>query len=152
MTKIIYRSTSILAGFAIFGACCASLAADRATPAAAAPPALVAMQEELDRSMTTLSKADPPVYFISYTLADRQDSDVSGSNGALLSSTEDRARWLEVQTAHRQLPTGRYAQVLETACRADQSRYHVRIDDDLARSATRSGARRTVSIVRLPRP
>ena len=56
------------------------------------------MQEELDRSFATLSKADPPVYFISYTLADRQDSEVSGSNGALLSSTEDRARWLEVQT------------------------------------------------------
>jgi predicted Zn-dependent protease len=56
------------------------------------------MQEELDRSFATLSKADPPVYFISYTVADRQDSEVSGSNGALLSSTEDRARWLEVQT------------------------------------------------------
>ena len=56
------------------------------------------MQEELDRSFATLSKADPPVYFISYTVADRQDSEVSGSNGALLSSTEDHARWLEVQT------------------------------------------------------
>ena len=56
------------------------------------------MQDELDRSMDAMSKADPPVYFISYTVADRQDADVSGSNGALLSSTEDRARWLEVQT------------------------------------------------------
>ena len=56
------------------------------------------MQQELDRSMATLSKADPPAYFISYTLADRQESEVSGSNGALLTSTDDRGRWLEVQT------------------------------------------------------
>ena len=56
------------------------------------------MQTELDRSMTALSKGDPPVYFISYTLADRQYSSVSGSNGALLSSSDDRGRWLEVQT------------------------------------------------------
>src|SRR5579863_517985 len=110
MTKIIYKSTGILAGLAILGACCGSLAADRRAPraaspaptaaaaAAAAPPALAAMQEELDRSFATLSKADPPVYFISYTLSDRQDSEVSGSNGALLNSTENRGRWLEVQT------------------------------------------------------
>ena len=62
------------------------------------PPVLTAMQQELDRSFATLSKADPPAYFISYTLSDRQYADVSGSNGALLSSTEDRGRWLEVQT------------------------------------------------------
>jgi TldD protein len=59
---------------------------------------LSAMQAELDRSMTALSKGDPPVYFLSYTLADRQYSSVSGSNGALLSSSDDRGRWLEVQT------------------------------------------------------
>ena len=48
--------------------------------------------------METLSKADPSSYFLRYTVADRQDSEVSGSNGALLSSTDDRGRWLEVQT------------------------------------------------------
>jgi TldD protein len=62
------------------------------------PPVLTAMQEELGRSMETMSKADPPVYFLRYTVADRQESEVSGSNGALLSSTEDSGRWLEVQT------------------------------------------------------
>ncbi|HUA00928.1 MAG TPA: metallopeptidase TldD-related protein [Candidatus Aquilonibacter sp.] len=62
------------------------------------PAVLAAMQQELDRSFTTLSKADPPAYFISYTISDREDVDVSGSNGALLSSTEDRGRWLETQT------------------------------------------------------
>jgi predicted Zn-dependent protease len=56
------------------------------------------MQEELDRSMAGISKAEPADYFISYTVADRQYAEVSGSNGALLSSGENRARWLEVQT------------------------------------------------------
>jgi predicted Zn-dependent protease len=48
--------------------------------------------------MAALSKSDPPVYFISYTIADRQFSEVSGSNGALLSSSDNHARWLEVQS------------------------------------------------------
>jgi len=76
---------------------CLCVAADR--PAAAPlPPVLSAMQEELDRSMAALSQADPPAYFISYTIADRQETEVSGSNGALLTSADNRARWLEVQT------------------------------------------------------
>jgi predicted Zn-dependent protease len=62
------------------------------------PAVLTAMQDELDRSMAAMSKGDPPDYFISYTVADRQYSEVSGSNGALLTSGETRARWLEVQT------------------------------------------------------
>src|ERR1700722_3561422 len=96
--KRIHRTASILAGTAILGASCACLAAGGPAAPTTVPPALAALQEELDRSFTTLSKADPPVYFISYTVADRQDSVVSGSNGALLSSTENHARWLEVQT------------------------------------------------------
>jgi TldD protein len=59
---------------------------------------LTAMQDELGRSMAALSPGDPSTYFISYTVADRQYSSVSGSNGALLSSSDDRGRWLEVQT------------------------------------------------------
>jgi TldD protein len=62
------------------------------------PPVLTAMQDEIDRTMAVLAKADPPVYFTSYTVADREFSEVSGSNGALLSSASSRARWLEVQT------------------------------------------------------
>jgi len=56
------------------------------------------MQDELTRSMSPLSQADPPVYFMSYTVTDRQAAEVSGSNGALLSSQEVRQRYLEVQT------------------------------------------------------
>jgi TldD protein len=59
---------------------------------------LTAMQDELGRSFAAESKADPAAYFISYTVSDRQFAEVSGSNGALLSTTDTRGRWLEVQT------------------------------------------------------
>jgi TldD protein len=89
---------SLVAGLAVLVAACAALAADQRTKSPEAPAILATMQSELDRSMAGFSKGDPPVYFISYTVADRQYVDVSGSNGALLSSTDNRARWLEVQT------------------------------------------------------
>jgi TldD protein len=59
-------------------------------------PLLAAMQAELDRSVKTLGAQDPPAYYIGYTITDTQRSEVSGSNGALLSSSENRNRWLEV--------------------------------------------------------
>jgi len=86
-----------LGSVAMLAVACVSMAADRPSHPPI-PPILTAMQQELDRSMAVLSKSDPPVYFISYTVADRQYAEVSGSNGALLSSTDSRARWLEVQT------------------------------------------------------
>jgi TldD protein len=79
------------------GAACGFLAAAGAAQAPT-PATLVAMKEELDRSMAAMSNGDPAAYFISSTVADRQYSEVSGSNGALLTSTETSARWLEVQT------------------------------------------------------
>ncbi len=54
------------------------------------------MKAELDRSMKTLGTLDPPAYYIGYTLTDSQRATVSGSNGALLQSDENRNRWLEV--------------------------------------------------------
>jgi TldD protein len=92
------KTRSLFAGIAILTAAWACVAGDRPPQPATAPPVLTAMQEELDRSMAGISKAEPPDYFISYTVADRQYSEVSGSNGALLSSGDNRARWLEVQT------------------------------------------------------
>jgi TldD protein len=59
-------------------------------------PLLAALQAELDRSMKVLSAQDPPAYFLGYTVTDTQRAEVSGSNGALLTSTEGRNRWLEV--------------------------------------------------------
>jgi TldD protein len=73
-------------------------AANAAPPDAAVKrsPLLAAMQAELDRSIKTFSNQTPPAYFMGYTITDSQRVNVSGSNGALLSSSEDRNRWLEV--------------------------------------------------------
>jgi predicted Zn-dependent protease len=66
--------------------------------AQAAPSPLIAtMGQELDRELTTLSKANPPAYFINYILTSSDRSEVMGSNGALLSSQESHSRWLETQ-------------------------------------------------------
>jgi TldD protein len=87
-----------LAALAILPAAWACFAGGHPGTEQAPPPVLTAMQDELDRSMEALSKAEPPAYFLSYTVSDRQYAEVSGSNGALLGSSEDRGRWLEVQT------------------------------------------------------
>ena len=75
-----------------------------ASPAQAAPagqaapsPLLGAVQEELNREMAVIGKEDPPAYFLSYTITDNDRSEVTGSNGALLSSAQQRSRWLEGQ-------------------------------------------------------
>jgi TldD protein len=93
MTRRIFSTT----GLALLLVSAAAIGAPKAAQAPT-PPVLTAMQEELDRSMAAMSKAEPPAYYISYTVADRQYSEVSGSNGALLTSTDTNARWLEVQT------------------------------------------------------
>ena len=67
-------------------------------------PVLAALQAELDRSFKALKAQEPPAYFVGYTVTDTQRADVSGSNGALLTSTEGRSRWLEVS-----IRTGSYA-------------------------------------------
>jgi TldD protein len=98
MMKSKYRrhlSVTATALLTMASTCCA---ANRPPQKGGDPAVLTAMQEELDRSFAVLSKADPPSYFISYTISDRQYTDVSGSNGALLSSTDDRGRWLETET------------------------------------------------------
>jgi TldD protein len=76
---------------------CTCFAGPGRSGAPSMPVVLTAMQEELDRSMAPMSKSDPPLYFLSYTVTDSQDVQVSGSNGALLNSEEDRRRRLEVQ-------------------------------------------------------
>ncbi|HTX13810.1 MAG TPA: metallopeptidase TldD-related protein [Candidatus Baltobacteraceae bacterium] len=98
MMKSKYRGRISLTAAALLAMAWTCFAANRPPQKNGDPAVLTAMQEELDRSFATLSKADPPAYFISYTISDRQYSDVSGSNGALLSSTDDRGRWLETQT------------------------------------------------------
>ncbi|MHB8502713.1 MAG: metallopeptidase TldD-related protein [Candidatus Acidiferrales bacterium] len=81
-----------------------SLMPPAATLAQAAPPDVLAkkspllatLRAELDRSMKTFQAQDPPAYYIGYTITDTQRAEVSGSNGALLNSNENRNRWLEV--------------------------------------------------------
>lgn len=74
------------------------LPAQAAQPGQAAPsPLLAAVQDELDREMGVIGKADPPAYFLSYTVTDSDRSEVTGSNGALLSSAQQRSRWLQGQ-------------------------------------------------------
>ncbi|MGC1413838.1 MAG: metallopeptidase TldD-related protein [Candidatus Acidiferrum sp.] len=82
----------------------ASLTPLTATRAQAMPPDLAAkkspllatMRTELERSMKAFQAQDPPAYYIGYTITDTQRAEVSGSNGALLNSNENRNRWLEV--------------------------------------------------------
>ena len=69
---------------------------DVQSPTAKRSPLLAAMQAELERSVKTFGTQTPPAYYIGYTITDSQRVNVSGSNGALLSSSEDRNRWLEV--------------------------------------------------------
>jgi TldD protein len=98
MMKRDMRDKALALAAALFAAAWVCPAADRSAQSTPPPAVLTAMQDELSRSMQAYSAADPPAYFLSYTVSDRQLVDVSGSNGALLSSTEDRARWLEVQS------------------------------------------------------
>ena len=48
---------------------------------AAPSPLLATMQQELDREMSILSKADPAAYFMGYTITDSNRAAVTGSNG-----------------------------------------------------------------------
>jgi TldD protein len=98
MMKRDMRHKAFALAAALFAAAWVCPAADRSAQSTPPPAVLTAMQDELSRSMQVYSAADPPAYFLSYTVSDRELADVSGSNGALLSSTEDRARWLEVQS------------------------------------------------------
>jgi TldD protein len=98
MMKHHMRHKTFVLAAAMFAAAWVCPAADRSAQSTPPPAVLTAMQDELSRSMQAYSAADPPAYFLSYTVSDRELVDVSGSNGALLSSTADRARWLEVQS------------------------------------------------------
>jgi predicted Zn-dependent protease len=60
-------------------------------------PMMQTLEQELEREMAVLSKADPPAYYIGYTVTESNRANVSGSNGALLSSTTGQSRWLEAQ-------------------------------------------------------
>ena len=91
-----YKNKTVIAVAALAGVACLG-GTMRSTPVPV-PPVLEAMQAELDRSVTGLSKADPASYFLAVTVSDREVATVTGSNGALLASDQNHGRWLEVQT------------------------------------------------------
>ncbi|HEY2904198.1 MAG TPA: metallopeptidase TldD-related protein [Polyangia bacterium] len=60
------------------------------------PPGLGALEDELHRAMKELgAKGKPPPYFIAYEVSDRREVVVSASYGALVQSSERRARTLD---------------------------------------------------------
>ncbi len=54
------------------------------------------MQQELDRAMTSLSKADPAPYFISYAGNDDHGTVIVASHGALVANIERRQRTVDI--------------------------------------------------------
>ena len=58
--------------------------------------AMEALGEELGRAMRELGKQDPPPYFISYALYDRATSLIVAADGALMHSSANQRRTLDV--------------------------------------------------------
>src|SRR5271156_4010696 len=59
---------------------------------AAADPLLDSMQGELQRASASLSKADPPAYFLSYSAYDGDSVTIAASYGSLVASFTNRIR------------------------------------------------------------
>jgi TldD protein len=54
------------------------------------------LQQELDRAMTSLSKAEPAPYFVSYAANDESANVIAASSGAIIASTKRRARSVDI--------------------------------------------------------
>jgi TldD protein len=69
------------------------------------PVLLKTMQQELDRAMTSLSKADPAPYFISYSVDEESGKFIIASNGALVATVNrhERTADISVRVGNRQL-------------------------------------------------
>jgi TldD protein len=84
----------------------ASLVSAQSSPSTAADPVLLkALEQELDRAMTSLSKADPAPYFISYSVDEEFGKVIMASNGALVGSINrhERTADISVRVGSRQL-------------------------------------------------
>jgi TldD protein len=60
------------------------------------PVVLQVMQQELQRAMTSLSKADPVPYFISYSVDEQFGRVIIGSNGAIVANVERHERTADI--------------------------------------------------------
>jgi predicted Zn-dependent protease len=76
-----------------------------ATPGAADPLLLKTTQQELDRAMSSLSKADPAPYFISYSINEEFGTVIMASSGALVANMKrhDRTADISVRVGTRDL-------------------------------------------------
>jgi TldD protein len=66
------------------------------TPGSANDPVLRAMQTELSRAITELSKSDQPPYYLSYTVYDQDFVVLAGAFGSLFSDTAAEGRFGDV--------------------------------------------------------
>jgi predicted Zn-dependent protease len=82
-----------------------ALAEQPATDGAADSVLLRTMQQELDRAMTSLSKADPAPYFISYSVNEESGGIIMASNGALVANASrvERTADISVRVGSRDL-------------------------------------------------
>jgi TldD protein len=82
-----------------------ALLGQSATPGATDPVLLKTMQQELDRAMSSLSKADPAPYFISYSVSEEFGTVIMGSSGALVANIKrhDRNADISVRVGNRDL-------------------------------------------------
>jgi hypothetical protein len=67
-----------------------------ALPEPLASPVLMAMRQELSRSMENLKTQPLPPYFVSYQITDTRSVSVHGAYGTIISSNEDRRRLLNI--------------------------------------------------------
>src|SRR5215813_11713414 len=75
---------------------CPALLGQTATTGATDPVLLNTMQQELNRAMTSLAKADPAPYFISYSVNEESGSVIMASNGSLVANVKRRDRTADI--------------------------------------------------------
>jgi len=71
-------------------------AAQSSQPAKPDSVLLQTMQQELDRAMANLAKADPPPYFISYSADDESGNVILASNGAIVANIGRHERTVDI--------------------------------------------------------
>jgi predicted Zn-dependent protease len=75
-----------------------TLHVERRVPASSVEPAVLLglLARELDRAKNELARADPPVYYLAYTVTERRRVVIAAASGALATSVESRDRVLDV--------------------------------------------------------
>jgi len=107
-------------------AICVPFAAAQSNQAGDADPVLLkSLQQELDRAMASLGKADPTAYFISYSVDEEFGKVIYGSNGAIMASMgrHERTADISVRVGGRDLDNthgeNRFSSVVTTSLPLD---------------------------------